>query len=144
MTAFPGLLRVQIPPVLFGQRFLDRPDLVHRGGFEEFAVFHRQAYRLGVVNVGFFFSSRRRHTRLQGDWSSDVCSSDLVSSLGLMTMVLPVSRAGAILRAIRKKGKFQGRMPATTPSGLRSKKICSLARSLVMTSPSMRRAHSAM
>src|SRR2546426_7316110 len=27
--------------------------------------------------VFFFFSSRRRHTRLQGDWSSDVCSSDL-------------------------------------------------------------------
>src|SRR5256885_7007804 len=27
----------------------------------------------------FFFSSRRRHTRLQGDWSSDVCSSDLGS-----------------------------------------------------------------
>src|SRR5256885_12251511 len=27
----------------------------------------------------FFFSSRRRHTRLQGDWSSDVCSSDLRS-----------------------------------------------------------------
>src|SRR5688500_9368634 len=25
----------------------------------------------------FFFSRRRRHTRLQGDWSSDVCSSDL-------------------------------------------------------------------
>src|ERR1039457_7337798 len=25
-----------------------------------------------------FFSSRRRHTRLQGDWSSDVCSSDLL------------------------------------------------------------------
>src|SRR3989454_6405791 len=29
------------------------------------------------VVVFFFFSSRRRHTRLQGDWSSDVCSSDL-------------------------------------------------------------------
>src|SRR5256885_4920497 len=28
--------------------------------------------RLKVI----FFSSRRRHTRLQGDWSSDVCSSD--------------------------------------------------------------------
>src|SRR3989454_1036709 len=28
----------------------------------------------------FFFSSRRRHTRLQGDWSSDVCSSDLVTA----------------------------------------------------------------
>src|SRR5574341_173066 len=29
----------------------------------------------------FFFSSRRRHTRLVGDWSSDVCSSDLSSSV---------------------------------------------------------------
>src|SRR5256885_16974438 len=28
----------------------------------------------------FFFSSRRRHTRLQGDWSSDVCSSDLTDA----------------------------------------------------------------
>src|SRR5262249_60082525 len=27
--------------------------------------------------VLFFFSSRRRHTRLVSDWSSDVCSSDL-------------------------------------------------------------------
>src|SRR5438046_6916519 len=26
----------------------------------------------------FFFSSRRRHTRLVSDWSSDVCSSDLI------------------------------------------------------------------
>src|SRR5690348_17933985 len=26
----------------------------------------------------FFFSSRRRHTRWTGDWSSDVCSSDLL------------------------------------------------------------------
>src|SRR5690242_21325039 len=26
----------------------------------------------------FFFSSRRRHTRLTCDWSSDVCSSDLL------------------------------------------------------------------
>src|SRR5256885_6687668 len=36
--------------------------------------------RLGrhCVVVVFFFSSRRRHTRLQGDWSSDVCSSDLI------------------------------------------------------------------
>ena len=29
------------------------------------------------VYVCFFFSSRRRHTRLVRDWSSDVCSSDL-------------------------------------------------------------------
>src|SRR5215467_15461555 len=32
----------------------------------------------------FFFSSRRRHTRLQGDWSSDVCSSDLELYLSIL------------------------------------------------------------
>src|SRR5256885_8029789 len=44
----------------------------------------REASRLAeyiLRYVFFFFSSRRRHTRLQGDWSSDVCSSDL-DSLG--------------------------------------------------------------
>src|SRR5207248_8186070 len=30
------------------------------------------------IFVLFFFSSRRRHTRSYGDWSSDVCSSDLI------------------------------------------------------------------
>src|SRR5262249_59775570 len=39
----------------------------------------------------FFFSSRRRHTRLVSDWSSDVCSSDLRSS----SLALP---AGELLR----------------------------------------------
>src|SRR3989454_1050857 len=41
----------------------------------------------------FFFSSRRRHTRLQGDWSSDVCSSDLESPVY-------VSRQGDAVRAV--------------------------------------------
>src|ERR1017187_10611488 len=31
-------------------------------------------------DVCFCFSSRRRHTRYIGDWSSDVCSSDLCKS----------------------------------------------------------------
>src|SRR5690348_18106536 len=31
-----------------------------------------------LVSDFFFFSSRRRHTRWTGDWSSDVCSSDLL------------------------------------------------------------------
>src|SRR5205807_3104980 len=35
--------------------------------------------RLRLSFFFFFFSSRRRHTRLQGDWSSDVCSSDLLA-----------------------------------------------------------------
>src|SRR6266508_5499834 len=30
--------------------------------------------------MGLFFSSRRRHTRWPRDWSSDVCSSDLVAA----------------------------------------------------------------
>src|SRR5699024_4121936 len=32
--------------------------------------------------VRFFFSSRRRHTRSKRDWSSDVCSSDLLHHAG--------------------------------------------------------------
>src|SRR3712207_8125797 len=31
-----------------------------------------------MMNLLFFFSSRRRHTRYWRDWSSDVCSSDLL------------------------------------------------------------------
>src|SRR5205814_7451892 len=34
-----------------------------------------------VVLFFFFFSSRRRHTRCLSDWSSDVCSSDLLRAL---------------------------------------------------------------
>src|SRR5437762_9488139 len=40
-----------------------------------------EMYTLGLVLCCFifFFSSRRRHTRYIGDWSSDVCSSDLLT-----------------------------------------------------------------
>src|SRR3989475_7796613 len=34
-----------------------------------------------MFSLFFFFSSRRRHTRFDCDWSSDVCSSDLSSSM---------------------------------------------------------------
>src|SRR6266699_5479190 len=40
----------------------------------------------------FFFSSRRRHTRCGRDWSSDVCSSDLLSVL----FALPFGTFGAL------------------------------------------------
>src|SRR5438093_6720660 len=48
----------------------------------------------------FFFSSRRRHTRLVSDWSSDVCSSDLVpllhsSNLPGLGRVAPVKAPGS-------------------------------------------------
>src|SRR5690606_40099898 len=36
----------------------------------------------------FFFSSRRRHTRFSRDWSSDVCSSDLLVALPLLISLL--------------------------------------------------------
>src|SRR6266487_5641061 len=40
----------------------------------------------------FFFSSRRRHTRWTGDWSSDVCSSDLPAVLRLIQQVAAAGR----------------------------------------------------
>src|SRR5205807_3454508 len=47
--------------------------------------------------VCFFFSSRRRHTRLQGDWSSDVCSSDLIgASLINIGTASPAGRANKV------------------------------------------------
>src|SRR2546430_16235631 len=36
----------------------------------------------------FFFPSRRRHTRFDCDWSSDVCSSDLNAGIGTSGMLL--------------------------------------------------------
>src|SRR5690606_12768096 len=38
----------------------------------------------------FFFSSRRRHTRFSRDWSSDVCSSDLLLGLGIGSPAEPL------------------------------------------------------
>src|SRR5437868_12427508 len=48
---------------------------------------------LSMTIVLFFFSSRRRHTRSKRDWSSDVCSSDLVSCLLLTSFADLVSRS---------------------------------------------------
>src|SRR5256885_12627112 len=56
--------------------------------------------RLSIV---FFFSSRRRHTRLQGDWSSDVCSSDLCRIGGaraLRTLAGLACAAAAVAAAV--------------------------------------------
>src|SRR6266487_4566126 len=51
----------------------------------------------------FFFSSRRRHTRWTGDWSSDVCSSDLPRRSSLLE---PGDTPGVILsgRVLNEKG----------------------------------------
>src|SRR2546426_5605982 len=49
----------------------------------------------------FFFSSRRRHTRLQGDWSSDVCSSDLFESPAAHTITEPAGARWVATWSIR-------------------------------------------
>src|SRR5256885_12506351 len=70
--------------------------------------------RMRACSLVFFFSSRRRHTRLQGDWSSDVCSSDLVfrserNGGGIYTV--PVLGGDSVLVAPR------GRNPRFSPDG---------------------------
>src|SRR2546430_17730897 len=45
--------------------------------------------------IVFFFSSRRRHTRFDCDWSSDVCSSDLEIPLRRMRPANAVRGAAA-------------------------------------------------
>src|SRR5256885_8194635 len=55
-----------------------------------------------------FFSSRRRHTRLQGDWSSDVCSSDLC----------PATSTTSSRRPVRSKTCWASRLaPSASPRG---------------------------
>src|SRR5256885_4932518 len=56
----------------------------------------------------FFFSSRRRHTRLQGDWSSDVCSSDLAPR--------KPSRPWLKSTAVLPLGRDAGGAPSRSPS----------------------------
>src|SRR2546430_4525457 len=46
----------------------------------------------------FFFSSRRRHTRFDCDWSSDVCSSDLSAEGGQVEMRL-MTRTDVLCRS---------------------------------------------
>src|SRR5437762_1490730 len=58
----------------------------------------------------FFFSSRRRHTRYIGDWSSDVCSSDLykhifeeMPRISAKRSMVPEFLSVAIARALSKE-----------------------------------------
>src|SRR2546430_2958383 len=54
-----------------------------------------------IPRVFFFFSSRRRHTRFDCDWSSDVCSSDL--------------QLRARAKRLRERREHDAREPAQTP-----------------------------
>src|SRR2546427_2257781 len=61
----------------------------------------RRLLLVGLFNpsrmVFFFFSSRRRHTRFDCDWSSDVCSSDLRHAQELEKAIAEFEQACAIV-----------------------------------------------
>src|SRR5256884_3374313 len=78
----------------------------------------------GLAGVSFFFfSSRRRHTRCSRDWSSDVCSSDLVDTIRVRgerprVVRLEYTEHGPILAEDRARGRafvvrFVGSEPGT-------------------------------
>src|SRR5437867_11486195 len=67
-----------------------------------------------VVVFIFFFSSRRRHTRSYGDWSSDVCSSDFSASVRARTpaTAFPAgahSASSCEMAAIDRKSGVEGK-----------------------------------
>src|SRR5256885_7339551 len=78
---------------------------------EEPVVYKSESARSWVLSTykrskryAFFFSSRRRHTRLQGDWSSDVCSSDLGEHGGARPPLAAGRRAYRLVRAFPLAG----------------------------------------
>src|SRR5437762_11421793 len=85
---------------------------------------------LFFTGIFFFFSSRRRHTRYIGDWSSDVCSSDLYGSLRLrprrrpqqtrLCPLLRLHRTRLRLRPARKPISRSGNMEKLASDRLRS------------------------
>src|SRR5438876_4955085 len=86
-----------------------------------------------VMFFFFFFSSRRRHTRWTGDWSSDVCSSDLDPKVTAVlrdcscvsaphSSVAPVGRAGPRAQPVRMA------RPATRPTEAMVEPVDSAAR----------------
>src|SRR5205807_5930662 len=64
----------------------------------------------------FFFSSRRRHTTLQGDWSSDVCSSDLLLISEFYTAVKDEKKWVKV--GISPFGIWRPGVPPTTTAGV--------------------------
>src|SRR5690554_5113331 len=64
---------------------------------------------MAMGKYNFFFSSRRRHTRCGRDWSSDVCSSDLVGVMHATQYMVPkmIEKGGHIVN-ISTMGAFQG------------------------------------
>src|SRR5690242_20823278 len=73
----------------------------------------------------FFFSSRRRHTRLTCDWSSDVCSSDLIGEGDFEELVRAFAHGGGVEEGaggggLRAQCIFHHRHPRACPGAPRA------------------------
>src|SRR2546430_12101336 len=67
-------------------------------------VFYGAIHEVEVYCACFFFSSRRRHTRFDCDWSSDVCSSDLVGEQALPWLPVEADLAADVIRVLAEFG----------------------------------------
>src|SRR5690606_22309549 len=68
----------------------------------------------------FFFSSRRRHTRFSRDWSSDVCSSDLLTKAKEFTgknVIMALQNGGGIRETINAGPITVGEVITVLPFG---------------------------
>src|SRR2546430_15830440 len=84
--------------------------------------------------MGFFFSSRGRHTRFDCDWSSDVCSSDL--DLRNVRALEEVSEQRDELRALARRPS----LPVTAEAPLRDlREVENLVRDPAQRGPKLRR-----
>src|SRR2546426_2189092 len=85
----------------------------------------------------FFFSSRRRHTRLQGDWSSDVCSSDLDRATQRVTLMAS-SEGGMDIEEVAASTPEKIHKVAIDPkAGLTDAQADDIARKIGVPEPSL-------
>src|SRR5437762_3975076 len=96
-------------------------------------------YERSCIDLFFFFSSRRRHTRYIGDWSSDVCSSDLhekthIASIASRSSVVPNS-------GLADLGSREGGLRTIRNACLRTPCLSHLRRQAGRSAPALSRAH---
>src|SRR5260370_15497116 len=74
---------------------------------------------LGRNRSDFLFSSRRRHTRFKCDWSSDVCSSDLLSGRPAVVYTDEETKVTIISIYCEKPSEWNAGKRAALASGLK-------------------------
>src|SRR2546430_10437723 len=84
------------------------------GGTEGEIVTHVIVRDSAVVFGWFFFSSRRRHTRFDCDWSSDVCSSDLTETPSFAQLAVAANGALYALYGTPRDVRLAVRPPGAT------------------------------